>query len=53
MKNVYINPNPIIYLVLYNNGDANLLQYIFMISHKKRSYPAVGISRQKIDEAQY
>ena len=30
IKKVYINPNPKFYSGMYNNGDAKLLQYIFI-----------------------
>ena len=38
---------------MYNNGDAKLLQYILneILQKQKKSYPAVGLSRQKIYEA--
>ena len=41
---------------MYNNGYANSLQYILNQEPKKttkQSYPAVGISRQKIYAAKY
>ena len=47
---------PIIYSVLYNNGNANLLQYTYEWEPEKtttKPYPAVGLSGQKIDEEQY
>ena len=41
---------------MYNNGDANMLQYIFEKNPTKattKSYPDVYLSRQKIYEVQY
>ena len=41
---------------MYNNVDANLLQYIFEWDPTKTTtkyYPAVDLSRQNIYEAQY
>ena len=51
MENIYINPNPKNDPGMYNNGDANSLQYVFeweLTKTTKEPYPAVGISRQKI-----
>ena len=56
MKNIYINPNPKNYSVMYNNGYANSLQYTFEqypTKTTKISYPYIGLSRQKIYEEQY
>ena len=42
------------YSLLYINGDARFIQYIFQLEPMKTTtkyYPAVGISRQKMDEA--
>ena len=50
-KNIYINRNPKQYSWMYNNGDANSLQYNFEWEPTKTTtkyYPYVGLSRQKI-----
>ena len=44
------------YSGIYNDGNANSLQYIFEWDPTKKTtkyYPDVGISGQKIDDAQY
>ena len=44
-----------IYSGMYNNGHANMLQYIFneRLLKQQNSYPAVGTSRKKIYAEQF